>query len=321
MACVALTCHAENDGNIIDNIKYEECRLFTETKVVRYTGGCQAVIDRLEIPDSVLLPVESYPDRSKLKCEVSGMIPGALNHCMIKELILPGGFSSITKDMLPPRGYIESLILKPGITALEDSALYDRGLTHITLPEGLLYIGRDALSLNSFNEIEIPSTVKRINKRAFVRTTDIGKIRCHATEPPEVTIKTFGFQYPDVPGMEIDCITEIDVYNCILEVPENSIGKYRQAPGWKEFRNIIAIPENEPASINGVSPDIPKGFSTDMTNGQLVIFPCGKRHITVVNAKGEMVYSHEICSEVKLRLPAGIYIISDSEMSQKVAVR
>lgn len=307
---------------VIDNIKYERCFQYTETNVVEYVGDMQGAIDRLEIPECVTMPNPCRDENQK--CLITGVYPGAFSKCIINELILPGSIISLQKNVVPPRNHISKVSLGEGLLALADSSLHNRGLTAVELPEGLLYIGRDALSENgeTLTEITIPSTVKWIGERALAMDISLKRIRCFAKEPPVAYNKTFGFEYPGMPGLEIDMTTWVDQYNCVLEVPEESVEKYATAPGWKLFYHIVSIPTQGSGAADSVEPDIIQSpFSLSVKPGGIEIMPFGEREIMVTNTAGQCICSRTATAPVNLRLPTGVYIISSGTYTRKIAIR
>ncbi len=73
--------------------------------------------------------------------------------------------------------------------------------------------------------VTLPSALQRIDEYAFVNCYNLQYIRCDALEPPMISDNVFW-------GVEKD--------NFTIEVPEQSVDAYRNAPGWSEFKRISA---------------------------------------------------------------------------------
>lgn len=73
--------------------------------------------------------------------------------------------------------------------------------------------------------VEIGKNVSFIGERAFAGLTKLSTIVCLSEEPP--TAQDNSFEY-------------IEYDKAILEVPEASVDAYRNATGWKNFRNVTA---------------------------------------------------------------------------------
>lgn len=122
---------------------------------------------------------------------------------------------------------IRHIVLPNGITKIpsecfEGSSLQDT----IVIPEGVVMIDDWAFaSCNNLTAIVLPKTVSTIAYRAFSWCHNINYIRCDAVEPPAV--EDYAFY-----GVQKD--------NFTLEVPEESVEAYRNAPGWCEFKRISA---------------------------------------------------------------------------------
>jgi len=102
--------------------------------------------------------------------------------------------------------YLSNVVIENGVTSIGDMAFYFcKNLVSVT----------------------IPNSVTTIGKEAFYSCYDLTKIINHATKPQKI---------------------DNDVYyffdECVLYVPASSISAYRAAEGWKEVRNIEAIPGN-----------------------------------------------------------------------------
>ncbi|MCM1006101.1 MAG: leucine-rich repeat domain-containing protein [Prevotella sp.] len=97
-------------------------------------------------------------------------------------------------------------------------------LQHIILPD-VKEIGHNAFFCARLDEVVIPPSVTTIGKEAFCIYDGLPKITCEATIPPSAP----------------DAFTSQQWESTILYVPKQSVQSYVEAPGWKNFENIIGI--------------------------------------------------------------------------------
>lgn len=96
----------------------------------------------------------------------------------------------------------------------------------LVFPEGLVSIEQNAFSYCSqINSIDLPSTLQTISKEVFSDCYNISNITCHAIEPPAVLSRAFD-------GVAKD--------NFTVEVPAQSVTRYKTESGWSDFRRIAA---------------------------------------------------------------------------------
>ena len=104
-------------------------------------------------------------------------------------------------------------------------------LKEIVLPEGLSTINEYLfVNCSSLESVIIPSTVKSIQRSAFERCKEIKDIYCYAPVAPEVNSSAFMY-------CGIEYVT--------LHVPEQAVDCYKVEPYWKDFKEIVGIPNYE----------------------------------------------------------------------------
>ena len=97
-------------------------------------------------------------------------------------------------------------------------------------------IGNNAFRKQSLLRLAIlPTTIEEIGDGAFSDCKNLRRVNCHATVPP--VLGKDAFKLNAINGKEFTPLQE----TLILLVPETSVEAYRNAPGWKEFKNIISI--------------------------------------------------------------------------------
>ena len=143
------------------------------------------------------------------------------------------------------RNLITSLVVEDGITGIGGHLCNSlTELTSVSLPTSVQYIGNYAFAnCPKLPSITIPASVLGVNDYAFQNCTGLKSITCLATTPPAGTALAFDGVSKSIP-----------VY-----VPAASIEAYKAADQWKDFTNILAIPE--PVSLG------------DGTNLQYQLYP------------------------------------------------
>ncbi|MDE6217947.1 MAG: leucine-rich repeat protein, partial [Muribaculaceae bacterium] len=141
----------------------------------------------------------------KIPASVREIRNGAFENTTLSHIILPPDI-----DIIPERLFKNSRFL----------------IDTITIPSKVEIINHEAFSgCENLNAVIIPKSVHTLRNWVFSGCSSLTYLRCDATEPPQVDETTF---------------LGINKDNFTLEVPENSVDLYRNAPVWKEFRRISA---------------------------------------------------------------------------------
>lgn len=138
--------------------------------------------------------------------------------------IRPDAFygTNITGTLKLPKG-IES-IGGPGRFIEPNGTFGNTQIEKLTIGDNIQIINqyafRNCLMLKS---IEIGKNVSFIGEEAFAYCSSLNSIVCLAKEPPQFDQSAF---------------VGLQTQNCVVEVPEESVGAYRAAAGWSSFGNI-----------------------------------------------------------------------------------
>lgn len=178
------------------------------TKVNGFSGlkltGIEWPENALEIGDNAFSGIE---------------INGALK---IPESVVSFGYCSFLSAK------IKHLILSPNIVSISRSCFEDCSeLDSITIPKNVELIENRAFwNCIRLESVELPEKLQQIEDYAFGQCYNLSYIKCNAIEPPQIGGSATFL------GVNKD--------NFTLEVPEQSVEAYRNAPGWSEFRRIAA---------------------------------------------------------------------------------
>ena len=97
-------------------------------------------------------------------------------------------------------------------------------------------IGNNAFRKHSLlRYVILPATIEEIDGGAFSGCKNLRQVNCHATVPPVLGKDVF--KHDEINGIVLTPLQE----QLNLLVPGASVEAYKNAPGWKEFKNIIDI--------------------------------------------------------------------------------
>lgn len=158
--------------------------------------------------------------------------PGAFEFCGFGGgLIIPDGIATIPVKCFYKnagrRGGFREIKLPETLKNVDESSFQGQSrLESVEFKDGLINIGeRSFYSCSHLMRIELPSTIQTIQSGAFSGCCDISEIICNAIEPPSVLSAAFD-------GVAKD--------NFTVEVPAQSVIRYKTESGWSDFRRIAA---------------------------------------------------------------------------------
>lgn len=159
---------------------------------------------------------------------VQELAPSAFDGCLFTgELVIPEGITEIPSNCF--RYTKLSHVIFPSslkVIGEEAFAVASRLAGTLAFPEGLVSIGRSAFgSCSQINSVNFPSKLQMIDRAAFNGCYNLSNIVCTAVEPPAVMQGAFD-------GVAKD--------NFTVEVPAQSVTRYKTESGWSDFRRIAA---------------------------------------------------------------------------------
>lgn len=224
-------------------------------------NGCRNFSGEIHFPESLIEIEKSDGFFDGVFYGTSG-IAGVME--LPKNLKVINGFGGIdVSQVLLPEGAVEigayafynskvkgGIVIPKNVINIGEYAFYSCNATSFSLPDGLTRISGHSFEgcKNLSDTLFIPKNVEVIDNSAFSRCGNIQAlvlpeklnyiseyafgecysleyIHCYAKEPPVISDNAFG-------GIAKD--------NFTVEVPEESVYAYRNAPGWREFKRIAA---------------------------------------------------------------------------------
>ena len=187
--------------------------------------------------------------------------------------IIPNTVTEICKTAFYGLSNLTSIEIPSSVTLINESAFAHTGLTSIVIPantligdwisgsakdmgafascmdlvsvefeEGYTKLGAGAFyNCQNLNSVVFPSTMTNISRYSFSYCKNIAVITSKAITPPELGAYEF---YASLAPKPDEVFTDVDK-SIPLYVPGRSVKAYREADGWKEFTNILAIPGTE----------------------------------------------------------------------------
>ena len=163
-------------------------------------------------------------------------------------------------------------------------------VTHNGVEYKVTEIGEGAFQNNTgLTEVSIPASITSIGASAFAGCTNLKSITVYNETPINLSVVSArGFTRTG----SGDVFEGVDKETCILYVPEGSVDAYKAAPGWKDFKNILAI------GTTGI-------YGIVVSNGEA---------FDVFSISGQKVKSKATSLD---GLPMGIYIINGKKVIKK----
>lgn len=220
-------CAFTGELHLPNNLEYIGERAFFEAGY--FVGG-------LRIPDKIKTICNSafmgiYKKRFNGTLELNNvqvLAPEAFFGCLfIGELVIPEGITEIPSGCFRYTN-LSHVIFPSTLKVIGEEAFQSVGRLNgsLSFPDALVSIGRSAFEYCSqINSVNFPSKLQMIDRAAFGCCYNLSNIVCNAVEPPAVMQGAFD-------GVAKD--------NFTVEVPAQSVTRYKTESGWSDFRRIAA---------------------------------------------------------------------------------
>lgn len=220
-------CAFTGELHLPNNLEYIGERAFLEAGY--FVGG-------LRIPDKIKTICNSafmgiYKKRFNGTLELNNvqvLDPSAFFGCLFTgELVIPEGITEIPSKCFTYTK-LSHVIFPSTLKVIGEEAFQYGGRLNgsLSFPDALVSIGRSAFDCCSqINSVNFPSKLQMIDQSAFSGCYNLSSIICNAVEPPSVIQGAFN-------GVAKD--------NFTVEVPAQSVIRYKTESGWSDFRRIAA---------------------------------------------------------------------------------
>ena len=145
---------------------------------------------------------------------------------------VPSSVKAIKSGAFEGCSGLTSITIPSFVTSIEYATFWDcAGLNSVAIPTSVTSIGSHAFfRCSRLKSITLPSSVNSIGENAFDGCTGLNSIHSHISIPANLV------SAPSV-------FTEVNKNTCKLYVPYGSSALYTKAIGWKDFSNIIEMPD------------------------------------------------------------------------------
>ena len=178
---------------------------------------------------------------------------------------------------------LTSVTIPNSVTSIEYCAFYlCIRLTSVTIPNSVASIGYGAFyGCGSLTSVTIPSSVTSIGDQAFSYCGSLALIYNYTTSPQMIDSGVFGGEGEwEVEGVKL---RPVDKGTCKLYVPGESLALYKTADVWKEFSNILPIPQTE--GVENVATISTNAQSTKVVRDGQIFILRGDKTYTLTGAE------------------------------------
>ncbi len=156
----------------------------------------------------------------------------------LQTVTIPASVDSIGFKAFGGCSQLSEFVLKTNkLRTIPGSMLNGSAIKSFVVPEGVTVIDNQAFqNCTQLTEVSLPATLQRFLMMCFAGASNLQKVVCNAANPPGV------FSYVGDPTGYGSVFDSSIFSTCVLQVPAESIDKYKKAVLWKEFINIEPIP-------------------------------------------------------------------------------
>ena len=285
--CINLESIIVGNNNTVYDSR-DNCNAIIETSSNTLITGCNSTV----IPNSV-----------------SSIAKWAFNGCVgLKSIEISNAITSIRKLAFMDCYNLETILVASGNKKYDSrdncNAIIETssntlitGCKNTAIPNSVTSISECAFYGSSLlTSIVIPNSVTSIGYDAFFSCKSLMSLTSCNSTPPSVSSSNVFKGVPE---------------DCMLYVPDGSIGAYSAAEGWSRFTNIRELP----AGVEGVAVD---DVMVRGENGVIRIEGADGAAVEVFNASGVCVFSG-VATEIPVA-QRGIYVVKVAGRATKIAL-
>jgi len=229
----------------IEGCAFNDC-LITEVEIpanVTHIGVAAFArcrnLSSIVIPDNVKdIELNAFMDCSNLKTatlsnNLSSLSEGVFRKCTsLESIVIPNGVKKIGLTTFSECKSLRSISIPETVESIDEMAFYRcSSLSSIIIPNNLNYIGRGAFrECSGLTSITLGSNVDFIGLFAFQECKTLSDVYCYAE---------------NVPKTESNVFYNTNIEDIMLHVPAASISAYQAVEPWKNFKEIVALKDQE----------------------------------------------------------------------------
>ena len=154
--------------------------------------------------------------------------------CGLTSISIPGSVTSIDDYVFYECSGLTSVSIPNSATSIGRYAFNNcSGLTSVTIPNSVTLIEQGAFfGCNGLTSITIGSGTRSIGNQVFARCSELTDVYCYAESVPYAYADSYSNAFKDSP-----------IEYATLHVPAGSVSAYLTARPWKNFKEIVALPD------------------------------------------------------------------------------
>ena len=166
----------------------------------------------------------------------------------IESLEVPDAVTEIGDSAFMGCWFLSTIKIPNGIIKFGNSLFHECiRLNNIHIPSSVTELGNEVFSwCSSLSRIEIPEGVTKIGNLAFFRCKKLSDVYCFAKDIPLTGDSVF-VDYND--SWPVDFVFS----NATLHVPAVSLEAYKMTEPWCNFKNIVAITDDDITSVKTIN--------------------------------------------------------------------
>ena len=259
--CCGLTTIQVANGNTVYDSR-DNCNAIVETTSNTLILGCMNTI----IPNNVTcIGNSAFSGCSSLTSvtipeSVISIGNAAFYDCIgLTFITIPESVTSIGDLAFHYCRGLTSITIPEGVTSIGNSTFYNcSGLTTIAIPESLTSIGDYTFyNCSSLTSVTIPDGVTSIGSSAFKECSSLTSVISYIPDPFDINTNVFTYWDGE--------IWQNTFTSATLYVPQGTKALYEAAEGWKEFGNIVEIPDAVTVEMSETMATLASPFALDFT--------------------------------------------------------
>ena len=154
------------------------------------------------------------------------------NSKYLKKIVLPDNIETLGYSLFASSKSLEEVTLPSSIKELSIYLFKDcTKLKSVVIPEGVTTIGYSAFEgCTSLESISLPESINFIDFFAFGSLSNLKNVYCQAKTVPNTSQNVFG---------------NVNLSKVTLHVPAASISAYQATEPWKNFKEIVELPDQD----------------------------------------------------------------------------